>query len=193
MDDYLTFLGKFGEESEDKRLENPAWHIHGGAPPSAEDSISFALLLNLASACNSDDKDVLWGFISRYAPDATPESEPILARLVEHAIHYYQDFVKPEKRYRAPSETERAALEDLIATLEALPAGADGAAIQNDVYEVGKRNGFENLRDWFKALYETLLGREQGPRMGSFIALYGVEETISLIRRVLAGEDISGG
>ena len=193
VDDYLTFLGKFGGESEDKRLENPAWHIHGGEPPSAEDSISFALLLNLASACNSDDKDVLWGFITRYAPDATPESEPILARLVEHAIHYYQDFVKPEKRYRAPSDTERAALEDLVATLEAVPAGADGAAIQNEVYEVGKRNGFENLRDWFKALYEILLGREQGPRMGSFIALYGVEETISLIRRVLAGEDISGG
>ena len=160
VDDYLTFLGKFGEESEDKRLENPAWHIHGGEPPSAEDSISFALLLNLASACNSDDKDVLWGFISRYAPDATPESEPILARLVEHAIHYYQDFVKPEKRYRAPSETERAALEDLIETLEAVPAGADGAAIQNDVYEVGKRNGFENLRDWFKALYQVLAGED---------------------------------
>jgi len=193
VDDYLTFLGKFASEDEEKRIENPAWHIHGGQPPSAEDSISFALLLNLASACNTDEKQVLWGFITRYAPDATPESEPILDRLVEHAIHYYLDFVKPEKRFRAPSDAERAALEDLAATLEALPADADAAAIQNEIYEVGKRNGFENLREWFKALYEILLGREQGPRMGSFVALYGVSETLSLIRRVLAGEDISEG
>ncbi len=193
VDDYLTFLGKFAGEEEEKRIENPAWHIHGGQPPSAEDSISFALLLNLASACNTDDKQVLWGFISRYAPNATPESEPILDRLVEHAIHYYLDFVKPDKRFRAPSDAERAALEDLAATLDALSQGADATEIQNEIYEVGKRNGFENLRDWFKALYEILLGREQGPRMGSFVALYGVNETLSLIRRVLAGEDISEG
>jgi lysyl-tRNA synthetase class 1 len=193
VDDYLTFLGKFRDEDESKQLENPAWHIHGGAPPSAEDSISFALLLNLASACNTDDKDVLWGFISRYAPDVTPESEPILARLVEHAIHYYLDFVKPEKCFRTPDDSEIAALEDLAATLKSLPVDADAVAIQNEIYEVGKRNGYENLREWFKALYEILLGREQGPRMGSFIALYGIEETLSLIGHVLAGDNISAG
>ena len=193
VDDYLTFLGKYGEEEEAKKIENPAWHIHNGTPPKEEAHVTFGLLLNLASACNTDDKSVLWGFISRYAPDATPETSPILDRLVEHAIYYYQDFVKPEKIYRAPNDQERGALEDLAALLEAMDQGTDAGDVQNQVYEVGKQHGFENLRDWFKALYETLLGREQGPRMGSFIALYGVQETLTLIRRVLAGEDISGG
>ena len=193
VDDYLTFLGKYGEEDDAKKIENPVWHIHNGTPPKEEAHVTFGLLLNLASACNTDDKSVLWGFISRYAPDATPETSPILDRLVEHAIHYYQDFVKPEKIYRAPNDQERGALEDLAALLEAMDQGTDAGDVQNQVYEVGKQHGFENLRDWFKALYETLLGREQGPRMGSFIALYGVQETLTLIRRVLAGEDISGG
>jgi lysyl-tRNA synthetase class 1 len=193
VDDYLTFLGKFADEEEAKRLENPAWHIHGGKPPGPEAHVTFGLLLNLASACNSEDPAVLWGFISRYATDATPDSAPILDRLVEHAINYYRDFVKPNKTYRAPTDMERAALEELASSLEALPDDAEAGDIQNEVYEIGKRHEFDDLRAWFKALYEILLGRDQGPRMGSFIALYGVAETISLIKRVLAGEDISGG
>ena len=193
VDDYLTFLGKFADEDESKRLENPAWHIHGGKPPGPEAHVTFGLLLNLASACNTEDPAVLWGFISRYAPDATPATAPILDRLVEHAINYYRDFVKPNKTYRAPTDMERAALEDLVSALEALPDGAEAGDIQNQVYEIGKRHAFEDLRAWFKALYEILLGRDQGPRMGSFIALYGVAETVSLIKRVLAGEDISAG
>jgi len=193
VDDYLTFLDKFAGEEDEKKLENPAWHIHGGAPPAREGQLSFALLLNLASACNTEDPAVLWGFISRYDAKATPETAPILDRLAGYAITYYRDFVKPTKKYRFPEGAEVAALEDLAATLQGLPADADAAAIQNEVFEVGKRNGFENLRDWFKALYEILLGRDQGPRMGSFIALYGVAETVSLIRRVLAGEDIAEG
>jgi len=193
VDDYLTFLGKYAEEDEARRLENPAWHIHAGHPPVAEAHVTYGLLLNLASACNTEDPAVLWGFISRYAPDATPETAPILDRLVEHAINYYRDFVKPNRKYRAPTDMERAALDDLVKALEALPAGTEAGDIQNEVYEVGKRHDFEDLRAWFKALYEILLGRDQGPRMGSFIALYGVAETVSLIKRVLAGEDISGG
>ena len=132
---------------------------------------------------------MLWGFITRYAPDATPETAPILDRLVEYSIAYYRDFVKPAKNYRAPSEMERAALVDLVAAFEALPADADAETIQTDVYEVGKRLEFENLRDWFRALYEILLGQSQGPRFGSFVALYGKDETVALIQRVLAGED----
>ena len=193
VDDYLTFLDKFAGEEDEKKLENPAWHIHDGAPPAREGQLSFALLLNLASACNTEDPAVLWGFISRYDAKATPKTAPILDRLAGYAITYYRDFVKPTKKYRFPEGAEVAALEDLAATLQGLPADADAAAIQNEVFEVGKRNGFENLRDWFKALYEILLGRDQGPRMGSFIALYGVAETVSLIRRVLAGEDIAEG
>ena len=193
VDDYLTFLGKFADEEDATRLENPAWHIHAGQPPGPEAHVTFGLLLNLASASNTEDPAVLWGFISRYAADATPETAPILDRLVEHAINYYRDFVKPNKKYRAPTHMERAALEDLVSSLEALPSGAEAGDIQNEVYEIGKRHAFEDLRAWFKALYEILLGRDQGPRMGSFIALYGVAETVSLIKRVLAGEDISGG
>jgi lysyl-tRNA synthetase class 1 len=190
VDDYLSFLEKFPAEPPEKRLDNPAWHIHAGNPPAPEGHVSFGLLLNLAAVCNTEDPAVLWGFITRYAPDATPASAPILDRLVRHAIHYYVDFVKPTKRYRAPLPAERTALEELAATLESLPADADAGAIQTEVYEVGKRHEFADLRAWFKALYEILLGRDQGPRMGSFIALYGKAETIALIRRVLAGEAV---
>lgn len=130
------------------------------------------------------------GFIARYAPKASPETDPILDSLAGYAIRYYQDFVKPNKQYRAPTEVERAALEDLVAELEKLPSGASAEDIQTQVYEVGKRHDFESLRDFFKACYEILLGQEQGPRLGSFIALYGVAETLTLIKRALAGEDL---
>ena len=175
------------------RLDNAAWHIHAGTPPAPEGHVTFGLLLNLASVCNTEDPAVLWGFISRYAPDATAETAPILANLVGHAIAYYRDFVKPDKQFHAPDATERAALDDLVQALDALPAEADAETIQSEVYEVGKRHSFENLRDWFRALYETLLGQSQGPRFGSFIALYGKDETVALIRRVLAGEAVESG
>ena len=195
VDDYLTFLERYNAEADSNGdagdMASPAWHIHDGAPPDEGSPLTFALLLNLASVCNSEDPAVLWGFISRYAAGASPESEPLLARLVDHAIAYYRDFVKPAKRYRGPDEVERAALEDLLGELRALPGGADGEAIQTQVYEVGKRHPLPDLRSWFRALYEILLGQSQGPRMGSFIALYGLEETIQLIERALAGEDLS--
>jgi lysyl-tRNA synthetase, class I len=191
VDDYLTWLEKFPQQSPAERLENPAWHIHDGHPPPVEVHLSFGILLNLASVSNTEDKGVLWGFISRYAPGASPQSAPLLDRLVGYAIAYYRDFVKPKKHYRAPSEMERAALDDLLRALEALPAGAPVEDIQNQVFEVGKRHPFADLRAWFKSLYEVLLGQSEGPRMGTFIALYGVPETIALIRRALAGEDLS--
>jgi lysyl-tRNA synthetase class 1 len=191
VDDYLSFLARFEGEDDVKRLENPVWHIHNGAPPKPDSQLGFAMLLNLASVCNTEDPAVLWGFISRYAPDASPASAPILDRLVGCAIRYYRDFVKPNKKYRAPSETERAALADLLDALEALPGHADAEAVQTQVYEVGKRHDFAELRAWFKALYEILLGQEQGPRMGSFMSLYGIEESRVLLRRALAGEDLA--
>jgi lysyl-tRNA synthetase class 1 len=189
VDDYLSHLAAYDGQDE-KRLENPVWHIHNGAPPQPGTKLSFGMLLNLASVCNTEDKAVLWGFISRYAPEASPESDPFLDRLVGFALRYYQDFVKPKKSYRAPNDKERAALEDLAGRLRALPKDADGETIQNEVYAVGKEHGFENLRDWFKALYETLLGQDQGPRMGSFMALYGLEESLALIDSVLQGESL---
>jgi lysyl-tRNA synthetase class 1 len=191
VDDYLTFLDRFPGQEPGQQIENPVWHIHDGKPPREEAHISYSILLNLASACNAEDEDVLWGFISQYAPEATKETAPILAGLVRTALNYYRDFVRPKKRYRAPDEMERAALEDLLAALEALPAEAPGEDYQNQIYEVGKRHPFPELRAWFKALYEILFGQEQGPRMGSFVALYGRDNFLDLLRRALAGEDLS--
>ena len=131
-----------------------------------------------------------WGFIQRYAPGATPEDHPLLDHLVGYAIKYFHDFVKPNKNYRAPDERERAALAQLNEKLGGLSDGASGEDIQNLVYEVGKAHEFENLRDWFRALYEVLLGQSQGPRFGNFVELYGVAETRGLIGKVLAGEEL---
>ena len=191
VDDYLTFLDKYPAETPAQRLENPVWHIHDGKPPVGGLPLGFGILLNLASVAHAQDKAALWGYISRYVPDATPENQPLLDRLVGHALAYYRDFVKPAKRYRAPSELERQALADLRAELAALPAGAKPDEIQDRVYEVGKRHAFPELKAWFAALYEVLIGQATGPRMGSFIALYGIPETIALIDKALAGEDLS--
>ena len=191
VDDYLSHLQKYEAQDPSLRLENPIWHIHSGRPPKPEGLESFALLLNLAGVCNTEDPNLLWGFISRYAGDATPASAPILDSLVGYAITYYRDFVKPNKEYRAPSDTECSALEDLCASLQALPDRSDSETIQTVVYEVGKRNNYDNLREWFKTLYEVLLGQTQGPRFGSFVALYGRDETVALIQRVLEGENPS--
>ena len=191
VDDYLKHLDKYSEQGTADQLENPVWHIHAAEPPAPEAGIGYAILLNLASVCNTEDPVVLWGFITRYAPNASPETTPILDALVALAINYYREFVKPEKRYRRPNLVEASALEDLVAALEALPSNAETEDIQTEVYKIGKRHGYENLRDWFKALYQLLLGQEQGPRMGSFVALYGISETVALIRQVLAGDDLA--
>jgi len=191
VDEYITHLDKYHGQNGEKRFANPVWHIHGGAPPVEEVPLSFNILLNLASVCNTEDKAVLWGFIARYVDGATPDNHPILDRLVGYALAYYRDFVKPKKHYRPATDAERTALSELLAALRALPATADAEAIQFEIYEVGKRHDFDNLRDWFRALYEILLGQSQGPRFGSFVALYGLEESIALIERALAGEDLA--
>lgn len=192
VDEYLTFLDRYAGLDEAQKLENPLWHIHNGAPPSDGSPLSFSLLLNLAGVVNAEEPSVLWGFISQYAEGASPETEPLLDRLVHFALRYYDDFVKPNKRYRLPSDKERAAMNDLVSRLKQLShetqAAQSAEDIQTIVYEIGKSHEFDNLRDWFKALYEVLLGQEQGPRMGSFIALYGLEATIGLIETALNGE-----
>jgi lysyl-tRNA synthetase class 1 len=189
VDDYLQFLAAYPAQGAREQLDNPVWHIHAGEPPAAELPVTFALLLNLVSASNAHDKEVLWGFIRRRAPHASPTAHPLLDRLVGYAVRYYDDFVKPEKKFRAPTEAERTALRALNAALAEAPADAGAEELQTIVYEVGKANGFaENLRDWFRAIYEVLLGQTQGPRFGGFIELYGVKETRALIDKALAGE-----
>lgn len=191
VDEYLIHLGKYQGMEDKDRLNNPVWHIHGGTPPSTVLPVSFALLLNLVSACNADSKDVLWGFIRNYAPDASPETVPVLDNLAAYAVTYFHDFVKPTKAYRAPSDEERAALEILLEKFAALPAGADAETIQTEVYAVGTHYFEEALRDWFKALYEVLLGQSQGPRFGSFVALYGIDKTSALIIRALSEKGLA--
>ncbi len=185
VDDYLAHLASFSGQDAAKRMENPVWHIHNGKPPAEGSPIGYGLLLNLASVCNAEEPSILWGFISRYQPDAVPGRYPFLDRMVDLAVRYYQDRVKPEKRYRAAEAMEQTALADLLAALEALPDDAPAEAIQTVVYEVGKRHPFEDLKSWFKALYEILLGQEQGPRLGSFFALYGLPESRALIAKAL--------
>jgi lysyl-tRNA synthetase class 1 len=187
-DEYLQQLDAFNRargEAAQPAVDNPAWHVHQGAPPERGSPVSFSLLLNLVSAADASTKDILWGFLERYIPGATPATEPLLDQLAGYAINYYEDFVKPAKRFRAPDERERTAMAALVAKLKALPAGADAEAIQNEVFEVGKDAGFEPLRAWFSALYEVLLGQSQGPRFGSFTAIFGVERTVALIERAL--------
>ena len=191
VDEYLQHLSNLPDQAPEKRIENPVWHIHRGEPPHEDAHLSYNILLNLASVCHTEDKSVLWHFISRYRPDATPDTAPILDGLVERAINYYRDFIKPEKHYRRASADEIAAFEDLLGTLETLGTDTAAEAIQTEVYEVGKRHEFPDLKSWFRALYEVLLGQAQGPRMGSFIALYGIDETKDLLRRAIAGEDLS--
>jgi lysyl-tRNA synthetase, class I len=149
------------------------------------------MLLNLASVANTESKDVLWQYLRRYVPGATPESAPYLDRLLDGAVAYYQDFVKSSKKFRLPTDKERSALADLADVLRKLPEDESAEFIQNEVYEAGKRHfAKEELRQWFKALYEVLLGSEQGPRMGAFIKLYGRDNVVRLIDRALAGEDL---
>jgi lysyl-tRNA synthetase class 1 len=191
-DEYLQQLDAFNRDRsapEGPPIDNPVWHVHQGAPPAQGSPVSFSLLLNLVSAANAHSKEILWGFLSRYIPGASAQSQPMLDRMAGFALNYYEDFTLPNKRFRAPDPRERAAMEDLLARMKALPADCqDAETIQNEVYAAGKDAGFEPLRAWFQALYEVLLGQSQGPRFGSFAAIFGLAETIALIERALQAQ-----
>jgi len=190
VDEYLTFLTRYPDQTAKEKVGNPVWHVHLGDPPRVEVPISFSLLLNLVSASNADNKDTLWGFIGRYAPGATPENAPELDRMVGYAIAYFHDFVAPTKQFRAPDDRERAAITELYERLGELAEGTAGEDIQTVVYEIGKKHEFDPLRDWFRALYEVLLGQSAGPRFGSFVELYGIANTRAMIaERLWGGEE----
>ena len=188
VDEYHQQLRAYPDQDEKAQLANPVRHIHGHAVPTSNMVVPFAMLLNLASVSSAEDKDALWGFIRRYAPDASPATHPDLDGAAGYAVRYFNDFVRPERVFRTPTNKERAALEDLLARLETWDQPADAETLQSMVFAVGKEHGFDPLRDWFKAIYEVLLGASQGPRFGGFIALYGVEESATLLRNALAGE-----
>lgn len=188
MDEYHQHLRAYPGQDAAARLANPAWHIHGGEPPVSDMVVPYSMLLNLASASGAQDKAVLWGFIRKYAPEAGPETHPGLDAAAGYAVRYFEDFVKPAKKYRLADAREAAALRDLRDQLAVWEGPAEAEALQNLVFAVGNAHGFDPLRAWFGAIYEVLLGAEQGPRFGGFIALYGVAETIALIEAGLSGD-----
>jgi lysyl-tRNA synthetase class 1 len=209
VDDYLAFLNTYPRQDLKERLGNPVWHIHSGEPPPPEvlthgtsrTAITFGMLLNLAAVANSEDPQVLWGFLRRYAPNVSAASHRRLDRLVTYAVRYFRDFVRPAKQYREPDAAERQALENLSAALAALPANASAEEIQTVLYDVARkipryqdmhvkgataaRPGVSN--EWFAMLYRVLLGESRGPRFGSFVAIYGIAETRALIAEALSG------
>jgi lysyl-tRNA synthetase class 1 len=198
VDEYLQFLDAYPRQAAKEQLGNPVWHIHGGVPPKADNPVPFAMLLSLVTASNAENAETLWGFIGRYRPGVTKETHPHLAAMVEYAIHYFRDFVLPAKKFREPVPTERAALIDLRDALSQLPSDAPPEAIQDVVYEVGRREPFLDAKkkgkdgkpgvslDWFNMLYQVLLGQERGPRFGSFAAAYGIKNTVDMIDGSLA-------
>jgi lysyl-tRNA synthetase class 1 len=210
VDEYHQQLNAYAGQTPEQQLANPVWHIHGGHVPASTMVVPFAMLLNLVSVSAAEEKEKLWGFINRYAPDASPEANPDLDQAAGFAIRYFNDFVKPTRVFRLPTDKERAAMEELAACLgdeaRALDVIArknaqegkdvplpsvdwhDDEFLQSIVFAIGKTHGFDPLRDWFSGLYEVLLGASQGPRFGGFIALYGLEETRALIAQALAGE-----
>jgi len=188
VDEYHQQLRAYVDQDAAKRLNNPVFHLHGEDVPVSNMVVPFAMLLNLAAVSAAENTERMWGFIRRYAPDATPETHPDLDAAAGFAVRYYNDFVKPGRVFRLPDDRENAALTDLLGRLRNWDGGLDGDALQSMVFAVGKEHEFEPLRDWFKTLYEVLLGASQGPRFGGFIALYGIEETISLIEDALAGK-----
>ncbi|HET9687608.1 MAG TPA: lysine--tRNA ligase, partial [Pseudolabrys sp.] len=198
VDEYYQFLDGFERQDPRQQLSNPIWHIHSGKPPKIDMPISFTMLLTLVSSSNAENAETLRGFIGRYRPGVTPKTHPKLDELVEYAIHYFRDFVLPTKTFREPTNPERAALIDLRDALSQLQAKATAEEIQNVVYEVGRREPFLDHKkkakdgkpgvslDWFNLLYQVLLGQEKGPRFGSFVAVYGLQNTIDMIDGALA-------
>jgi lysyl-tRNA synthetase class 1 len=188
VEEYHQHLRSFEKQSEEDRLNNPVWHIHKGNPPTSDLLVSFPMLLNLASATGAENKETLWGFLSKYNNSVNPKDNPGLDLAASYAVKYYKDFVKPKKVYRFPSGKEKVALLNLSDELLKNINLTDAEDLQRIVYSVGKMNSFDPLRDWFLALYQILLGCSQGPRFGGFVALYGIEETVALIKLAVDGK-----
>jgi lysyl-tRNA synthetase, class I len=198
VDEYQQFLDGYPRQEGKQQLGNPVWHIHSGNPPKADMPLTFGLMLTLVSSSNAENAETLWGFIGRYRPGVTPQTHPKLDALVGYAINYYRDFVAPTKQFREPTEGERVALNDLRDALSQLPKDATAEDIQNVVYEIGRREPFLDTvkkgkdgrpgvsLDWFNMLYQVLLGQEKGPRFGSFVAVYGVDNAVGMIDGALA-------
>ena len=186
VDEYLNFVEKGKNQNELEKLMNPVWHVHNGKIPTENQIMSFSMLLNLVETSNAESKELLWKFVKKYKKDISEKDHPIFGDLIEYAIKYFNDVIKLKKIYKKPNEKEKIALEALIKALDKCDDSMQPEDIQTNIYTVGKENGYkENLRDWFKLIYEVVFGDENGPRMGFFISFFGVHETKELIKNKL--------
>ncbi len=190
VDEYLSFLSKISLEELPNKYNNPIWHIHKGIPPKPESEINFNSLMNLVNICNSTDKKVIWGFLKEYDKSLKPNNSPILDNLIDHAINYYIDFVIPKKKYLLVNNENKHIFQDLLNLLKNMKETSTSEQIQSEIYEIGKKHHFSNLRNFFKLIYQVLLGQEQGPRLGSFVKLYGKNNTCLLLEKVLKGKNL---
>ena len=182
VDEYLSLIEKYPNQKEKDQITNPVWHIHNGNPPKEKIVMPFSMLLNLVGSSNANDKDILWKFINRFHKEIKPKDHPILDNLTEYAINYFKDKVEPNKKFKIPNETEKKSLNNLVKKLETLDQKLNPEDIQTIIYSAGKENGYtNNLRDWFKLIYQVVFGEENGPRMGFFVSFFGLKETIKLI------------
>ena len=183
VDEYLDFIEKGNNQNELQLLMNPVWHVHNGKMPKEKIIMTFSMLLNLVEASNADTKELLWKFVKKYKKDISENEHPIFDNLISYAIKYFQDVIKKKKKYKKPNDSEKNVLKALINTLETCNDEMTPEDIQTKIYSTGKENGYkENLRDWFKLIYEVVFGDENGPRMGNFISFFGVNETKQLIK-----------
>ena len=186
VDEYLNCIDKFSEQDDKQRLLNPVWHVHNGNPPKEKSIMPFSVLLNLVGTSNATSKDVIWKFIKKNKKDIEISNYPILDSLIQYALKYFKEVVEPKKKYRKPNNMEKKALKDLVERLRECNQQMNPEEIQTIVYSVGKDNGYkENLREWFKAIYEIIFGDQDGPRMGFFISFFGIKESIELINKYI--------
>jgi len=188
IDEYFSHLNKFHKLDTIDQYENPIWHIHNGIAPEFKSEITFNSLLNLVSVCNTSENEIIWGFVNEYDSSLNPKDNPQFDLLIQYAINYYNDFVLPKKKYLKIDNSNKSIFLNMKKILKEIDSKSSSEAIQTEIYELGKRHEFENLRDFFKLIYQVLLGQNQGPRLGSFIKLYGIKKTINLIDKVLDNE-----
>ena len=183
VDEYLDFIEKAKTQNELQLLMNPVWHVHNGLIPKEDTIMSFSMLLNLVETSNADSKELLWKFVKKYKKNLLEKEHPIFDNLIGYAIKYFNDVIKLQKKYKTPDANEKVALEALVKSLDSCNDKMLPEDIQTLIYSTGKENGYaENLRDWFKLIYEVVFGDENGPRMGFFISFFGVNETKELIK-----------
>ena len=185
-DEYFSHLKKYNEQTDDEKINNPVWHIHKGLPKINELPVTYTLLLNLASVCHANDTDTVWGYVSSYASDIKRTDE--IEGLINLAVNFYKEMIEPQKKYRLPSDKEKKGITELIEILSTLDKETSSDEIQSIIFSIGKKLDYQNLRAWFKGLYETVFGQPDGPRMGRFKKLYGIQTTKDLIEKIIEGE-----